>query len=920
MFGGFLLLGFSCCCILSKVDSVQKNGAFSRGGCFADRSEKEVFETLRSSKKGLSEEEVQRRLSRYGENVMRRKKRFVWLGRVVAQIKNPIVSILLVSSIVLYLIDHAVDAHIILVVLLINVTISFFQEGKVSRAFEMLRRVDRFHALVMRDGRKIEVSANNLVPGDIVFLRAGSQVPADIRLLRENNLQINESVLTGEWAPVNKRSIALAGRKALAEQVNMAWKGTTVVTGDGCGIVVSTGERTVVGGIAKDLYESEAKTPLQQQIQKLAQWIMAFVLVSAAFIVVIGVVQGTPFADVLITGIAIAIAGIPSGLPAAITVVLVLGMQLVLRNGGLMRNMLATETLGATTWILADKTGTLTNGTMVLSEILFVDDRESVSEATISSFGRGIVFNAYLATDGQRLYREDGDGSVVFSGSAIEQSLVQACEEVCVESPTRDRRIAYVPFTSSKKYSCAVMQEQGGDYYYHIVAAPEILISKAERVRTKHGVVLLTDEHRSRLEDLFAAEAGKGRRVIAIGASKIAVDNSISEDDRDEYFRNIAEREDHEMTFLALLSLEDTVRADVPETIRRIRGAHVRLTMVTGDNQHTALHIAKRSGIIVGDDSHEVLTGEDVDALSDEAVFDRARFVRVFARMAPDQKSRLLRVLLSKKEVVAMTGDGVNDAPSLYRASIGIAVASGTDVAKEASDLVLLKNSFSAIVASIIEGRKIIKNLKKILIYLLSTSFSEAVLVAGGLLATAVLPITPVQILWANVVEESFISFAFAFEKGESKMDRFNPRNERLRNIISGDVKWAIISIALLTGLFLFGVYMYFSHFTGLSHQQIQTVMFLTVSIDSIFIAFSLKCLDKSIFSTNLFDNRWLLFSVGVSICVLALAFVIPPLATIISVVPVPLWIFWIVPVSAFFHITVVEIIKWVLFRRPLAS
>ena len=909
--------------ILQKVDPLLRTDKkiVTNSGHFSGQSEIEVFGVLKSSKKGLAQEEAERRLKIYGKNTIQHQRHFIWLKRIISQLKNPIISILLVSSIVLYLIGHAIDAHIILAVLIINLAISFVQEGKVSRAFELLRSVNQLYALVRRDGKQIQVPADNLVPGDVVSFKAGSKIPADIRILSENNLQVNESILTGEWAPVNKQVITLANQKTLAEQVNMAWKGTTVITGSATGVVVSTGEQTAVGGIAKELYEEEARTPLQTQIEKLAQWIMIMVLVAVLGIIGIGLIQGVPLVDIMITAIAVSIAGIPSGLPAAITVVLVLGMQSVLKSKGLVRNMLAAETLGATTWILMDKTGTLTNGNMMLAEIIFTDIREEVSDETISPIGRSIVHNAFLTTDGRRLTRDSGsddkEDETVLRGSAIEQSLVRACEEVCSETPVRDKRIAYLPFDSVRKYSCAITQEQSGEKFYYIVGAPEIVIDKSEQVYKGGRAALLTDKDRKHLHAMLAEEAGKGRRVIAIGSKKMEVKGAK---DEQEFYQNIAEKEDHEVTFLALLSLEDTVRADIPAAIRRIRDSHVTLTMVTGDNQYTALHIAEKSGIIAKGDAKDTLTGNDIQDMSDEELFTKAKTVRVFARMAPDQKSRLLRVLLDRKEVVAMTGDGVNDAPSLHRASIGIAVASGTDVAKEASDLILLKNSFSTITASIIEGKKIIRNLKKILIYLLSTSFSEAILVAGGLLATAALPITPIQILWANIIEEAFMAFAFAFEKESEDIAKCDPRNERTRNIISSNVRKAIIILAIMTGLFLLGVYTYLTRFTDLSHEQIQTVMFLTVSVDSIFMALSLKQLNKSIFKTNLFSNKWLVGAIGLSIVLIVIAFLTPSLARILSLTAVPLWIFSVVPISALFHISVIEIIKATLFKKDFIS
>ena len=788
-------------------------------------SVQEIFKLLGTSRKGLHADSVQRQREKYGRNTFQKRRRFEMLRRAAAQIKDPVVSILLISSILLYAIGHTVDAHIILAAFLINMAIALVQEGKVSRAFDLLRRADQISATVVRDGKRYRLPAEDIVPGDIVFLESGSAVPADIRLIQQNGLQINESIVTGEWAPVDKEVITLTNRRLITEQVNMAWWGTTVVSGSGSGVAVSIGEGTVVGGIAHNLYEKETETPLQKQIRNLAKWIMFFVLLSVTGIITIAGIQGIPQVDIVTTAVAVAIAGIPSGLPAAITVVLVVGMWSVLQNGGLVRNLHAAETLGGTTWILTDKTGTLTTGHMTLSEIIFSDSREDVTDETISPTGRGTVFQTFLATDGRRL--QDDDGTPVLTGTSIEQAVVSACEEVCAVRSDRESRVAYRPFDSQNRYSSAVVKEQSGALRYHMVGAPETLLDRSDRIIHGGRTVALTEDLRRHMQQLITKETEKGNRVIAVGSSDRDSGNIDDEESYDDLLND-----DTGVTFAALLSFEDAVRHDVPKAINDMRGAHVTLTMVTGDSVGTALSVAKESGIVGNGESSETVVGSDLAAMSDEALYAKAQHVRVFARMLPEQKSRLLRVLLQNGEVVAMTGDGVNDAPALHRASIGIAVASGTEVAKEASDLVLLENSFSTITKAIFEGKKIIRNLKKIIIYLLSTSFSEVVLVAGGLLATAALPISPVQILWANIVEEAFIAFAFAFEHGSSDIAKWNPRHERTSNIISRNVRYTVILLAVLVGAFLLITYFILSSFTNLSQEQIQTAMFLAVSVD----------------------------------------------------------------------------------------
>ena len=901
---------------MKKKSDTRDSGAVPSSYSFAEHSGDEVLSALRSSRAGLTSAEAAARLARYGANTLGRKRRFVMVRRVITQIRNPVVFILLVSGIITYFIGNLIDSYVIFAALVINLIVTLLQEQKVSRAFDVLSSVDRQHAFVLRDGKKTKIPSEKLVPGDIVFFEAGARVDADIRILEENSVLINESILTGEWAPVHKKEVTLANTRPLAEQVNMAWKGTTVVSGTGYGAVVRTGIRSAMGTIARNLYEEKTKTPLFMQIQQLAQWIMLFVLLSVFIIIWIALFQGIPLDDIIKTSIAVAIAGIPSGLPAAITIVLVVGMQSVLKSGGLVRNMLAAETLGGTTWILTDKTGTLTNGKMSLFEIITMGGRERVTEDTVSPAGRAVVLQAFGATDGRRLRHGERDDEEIL-GTSVEQALLHACEDVCTVPTDRSDRIFYLPFDTRTRYSASLVRSQGGELRYFVVGAPETVLAGSKTVRRNGGAALMTSRQREELESILRAEGEKGRRVIAIATADGPPSSSGHTDDtEEEEYRRVLEERGREMTFVAFLTLEDRIRDDVPEAISFIRNAHVSISMVTGDNKHTALYIAKQSGIVRDSEPDTVLLGEDIREMSDEELFAKARTVRVFARMLPDQKSRLLRVLLNRGEVVAMTGDGVNDAPALHRASIGIALASGTDVAKEASDLILLKNSFSTITASIVEGKKIIQNLKKIMIYLLSTSFSEAILVAGGLLATATLPILPLQILWANIVEEAFIAFAFAFEKADTDNAKYNPRDPQARNIINTNVRRSIAILSVLIGFFLFAVYIALDSFTALTDMQIQTVMFIAVSVDSIFLALSLKRLDANIFSTNMFSNWWLIIAISISIAILIAAFFIPKIVEVLQLVPIPWWSLSVIPVSALFHITVIETIKTLLFRN----
>ena len=889
---------------------------------WASKDPEEIIDKLDSSYKGLSSKEAKDRLKKYGPNRVDRTKRFIFLKYILKQFQNPIVSILLISGVFVYMIGQQADAYIIFATLLINLTIGLVQEKKVSKAFELLNQAQKTKARTLRDGKEIEVLTEELVIGDVVRLRAGMNVPADIRLFNTENFSVNESSLTGEWSPVEKDTTTLLNEKPLTGQINMVWKETTTVSGVATGIVVATGKNTVVGSLAKYLESDESHTPLQAQVEKIARLIMTLILITVVCIVIIGVLKNIGWFDVILTSTAIAIAGIPSGLPAAITVVLVLGMQQILKNKGLVRNMVAAETLGSTTWILTDKTGTLTTGKMHLKDLIFLNNRESV-DGDLSPIGKQSILGAFMATDSEIINTQSEIQDEEMSskknhavGTPIEQAITNITQKL-FPNQTRDDRIAYLSFDTRRRYSSALVKNEKKGFDYFSFGAPEKFIDIATEVYEDGAITKLTEDKRKRLRDILDREGEKGRRVLAITMQSNNKKNY--EDDIREIKNNDLSCmyvENQNLAFLCFLSIEDSIRKDVPNSIRFIQDANVNTTMVTGDNPETALTVAKQVGIIKTSDVDTVLLGKDLKKLNDEDLYTKAQFVRVFARMLPDQKLRLLRVLMERGEVVAMTGDGINDAPALHSASIGIVVASGTDVAKEASDLVLLKNSFTTITNAILEGRKIITNLKKILLYLLSTSFSEAILVAGALLITSSLPITPVQILWANIVEEAFIAFAFALEKGDPDIALRDPRSERTNTIVSKGVKKATVILAFTTGSFLILTYLFLRSVFDLSDEQLQTLMFLLVSIDSIFLALSLKRLTRGIWKSNFLDNIWLLGAMVISLLLVILAFITPFLSNILSIVEVPKETLFVIPFSAVFHLIVIESVKKFVFGR----
>ena len=870
---------------------------------WAQKSIEEIFDELKTSERGLTKKDVESKIRIFGTNEVEMEDKFkVFFRFFKKHLHDPLSLILLGSGIIIYIIGQHIDAYIIFATYIANTSINIFQIGRAKKTFEKLKAIDQVYTPVKRDGEIVELNINTLVPGDIVLLQPGSKVPADVRLIEENELLVNESVLTGEWQPVTKKVVTLMGIRHINEQVNMVWRGTTIVAGNGYGIVVNTGEDTRIGGLAVHLRDDEI-TPLKKQINTIAKLILAMVFAAVGIIALIAALKDFAVADIFLLSVSIAIAGAPSGLPAAITVVLVVGMTSLLKKNGLAKNLLAVETLGGVTWVLTDKTGTLTKGMMELNEILHASGRETIGTENVSNFSRQIIQDTFVATNGERIKKE---GSNVLSGTSIEQAVYQVCMNTCFNKKIRDNRIDYLPFISKNKYSSALIETISGDKEYHIVGAPETILELSENVEINGRVQVLTKAKKKELHKLFEVEAANGKRVLAVASSyKPSLDLDANS---------------QELTFRAFLSFLDVVREDVPESIQFIKDANVNITMVTGDNEETALFIAKQSGIVTDANVEEVILGGDLPKYTDEELLTKLKYVKVFARMLPEQKLRLLKLLQNHGERVAMTGDGVNDAPALYRAAIGIAVESGTDVAKEAADLILLKNSFSTITNAIIQGRKIVTNLKKIIIYLLSTSFSEAILIGGGLLFAPFLPITPVQILWANIIEEMFISFAFAFEKEDPDTKMKNPRNERTFNVISKNVKESIIVLSLSIGLFLLVVFLLLTQFTDFTEQQIQTIMFIVISVDSMMLVFSLKSLNRSILKTNIFDNKLLIYSLLFSSSLLVLAFVFEPLRNILGVVYIPWEGFLIIPVTAAYHVFFTENVKKYIFIKDYSG
>lgn len=876
---------------------------------------------------GLHSSDIKTLLLRHGKNVLSREKGESVIDRIVGELRSPLVFILLCAGIVTTLLGEYVDSTVIFIAVIINIAISLYQEGRADQAFDKLRASQEKFAVVIRDGKKSRIPATELVPGDIIVVDTGVNIPADARILVAHNLEVNESPLTGEWIDVSKNDAVLETILPPSEQKNMLFMGTMVTGGSGVAVVVATGNHTEIGAIAKALGSGEElQTPLQENVVNVARFLTRIVLFALVGIFTLGLLRGEPFTELLLISIAIAVAAIPEGLPAAVTVVLAIGMEAILKRGGLVRNLLAAETLGSTTVILTDKTGTLTKAEMqvarvvTLGTILLDEQKKNDDTLTHEVHGdeRDVLQFATLASDAFIERSGEGEAAVdIVRGRPVERAIVAAAlasglnqTELLSNYP----RIDMLPFESKYRVAMSLHSIRGLKHRRaYITGAPEYVLEYA------HAVYLEGKEHVKKKEILAQLEyelkhyTSKGMRLIGVGYKDILIDSFPKEDG--EARENLMEN----IVFVGFIVLHDPLRSDVPESISIAQRAGARVIMATGDNPETAHSIAMECGIWKEGD--HMLSGVEVGELNDDELVKKLKTTTVFSRMLPEHKLRLVRLLSASGEVVAMTGDGVNDAPALRAANIGIALGSGTEVAKEASDLILLNNSFAIIVAAIEEGRRIIDNLRKIIAYLLATSFSEIIVVGAALILGLPIPLLPAQILWTNILTEGFMNFAFAFEPKEDDLMKRDPKVSGARMMLSRSFTLFIVVVGIISGFILSVLYWLLVSIWTIPIIEARTILFIALTLSTTLIAFSLKDLRTPIFRIRLWTNKYLLASLAFGIAGLLAALYFTPLRELLRLAEID--IMKELPLLAFvvvLNIAAVEVVKFFLFPRRSRS
>ena len=864
------------------------------------QSVKDVFKEVQSSPSGLSSQEAASRLEKYGANTLQEGKKKSLLEKFVDQFKDFMILVLLVAAVVSMFAHQGdpdpTDAIIILAVVLLNAVLGVFQESKAEEAIEALKKMASPVASVLRDGHVEHIKGEDIVVGDVVILEAGDVVPADMRLFEVNTVKIEESALTGESVPVDKDLVIPTGDEVgIGDRTNMAFSSTNVTYGRAVGVVTSTGMNTEVGKIANMLANTEeGKTPLQENQDALGKWLTIMILVIAVIIFLVGMLRGNEWTHMLLTAIAIAVAAIPEGLPAISTIILALGTQKMAQRNAIVRKLPAVETLGGVEIICSDKTGTLTLNQMTVEKMVYDNEIHDASEEISKDNIALRVMN--LAND----TKISQDNSLL--GDPTETAMVQYgldknydVREELVNIP----RIAEVPFDSTRKLMTTIHQLEDGKYLVATKGAPDMLLDRVTKIE-KHGEVsAFTEDDRTTLMKLNKEMATQALRVLAM-AYKV-IDTLPETVDTDSI--------EHDLIFAGLVGMIDPERKEAAAAIKVAQSAGIRTIMITGDHRDTAQAIAKRLGILRPDQEDGVLTGGELNDISDEELERTVETYSVYARVSPEHKVRIVKAWQKNGKVVSMTGDGVNDAPSLKQADIGVGMGiTGTEVSKGASDMVLADDNFETIVVAVEEGRKVFANIQKAVQYLLSANFGEVMTMFVATMAGWSI-LEPIHILWINLVTDVFPAIALGLEEAEADIMNHPPRGKG-SNFLSNGVLPSIFYQGFFEGGITLFVFWYATHIANWGNPVGETMAFATLGLIQLFHAFNVKSVYKSLGTVGAFKNKLFNYAILVSAVMLLSVMVIPGLTTVfdVAILTAEQWLF--VVGAAFSIVPIVEIAK----------
>lgn len=835
---------------------------------------------------GLTDEIVSERLKQYGSNELATKqKRTLW-QRIFAQINDVLVYVLIIAALISAFVGEWADASIIALVVVLNAVIGVVQESKAEQALEALKKMATPKAIVKRNGELKEIPSEHVVPGDIVMLDAGRYIPCDLRLIETANLKVEESALTGESVPVDKDAIYHPSMRSdeqvpLGDQKNMAFMSTLVTYGRGVGVAVETGMNSQIGKIATLLHEADDDmTPLQKSLAQVGKY-LGFVAVAICIVMfLIGFLQGRDTLEMFMTAISLAVAAIPEGLPAIVSIVLAIGVQRIIKQNVIIRKLPAVEALGSVTIICSDKTGTLTQNKMTVTHFYSDNTYDRLESLNVNNDAQRLLLeNMVLCNDAS--YNNESQ-----TGDPTEIALLVAGTTFNMQKDHLEKiheRVNEVPFDSDRKMMSTVHM-YNESYYSMTKGAIDKLLPRCTHIFKNGKIEILTDSDKNQILEAAGSMSQEALRVLSFAFKQY--------DSNDVDINHLEEN----LIFIGLVGMIDPPRTEVKDSIKECKKAGIRTVMITGDHKDTAFAIAKELGI--AEEISEIMIGTELDNVSDTELASKINHLNVFARVSPEHKVKIVKALRAKGNIVSMTGDGVNDAPSLKQADVGVAMGiTGTDVAKGAADVVLTDDNFSSIVKAVEEGRNIYRNIKKSILFLLSCNFGEIIALFLAILLGWATPLRPIHILWVNLITDTLPALSLGVDPEDPDVMKEKPRHAK-ESLFSGSVPFLIFNgviIGLLTLIaFIAGAKFYTgdTNLFPLFPERIdddallhaQTMAFVVLSFSQLVHSFNLRSRTKSIFSIGIFTNKYLVFSLLIGVLMQVCIISIPPLANIFGV------------------------------------
>ncbi|MDM0459512.1 calcium-transporting P-type ATPase, PMR1-type [Clostridium perfringens] len=864
------------------------------------KSKNEILKDLDvDEKNGLSSTEALRRLEKYSKNKLETKKKKTLFKQFLSQLKDVMIYILIIAAIISAFLGEISDALIILLVIIINAVIGVVQESKAEKALDALKELSTPKALVKRDGSLKEILSEDIVPGDIVIIDAGRYIPGDLRLIDTANLKIEESAFTGESVPSEKDASFLPDKEIpIGDQNNMAFMSTLATYGRGVGVVVGTGMNTEIGKIAKMIEQEENdETPLQKKLSELGK-ILGFLAVGICILIfIISFFQGRDLLEMFLTSISLAVAAIPEGLPAIVAIVLALGVQRMVKKNAIIRKLPAVETLGSVSIICSDKTGTLTQNKMTVTTVYTNDSYIKESEFNLNDNESKLLVDCMVLCN-DATYSEKSQ-----TGDPTEIALLESPFKLNILKEKLEKefkRIDEIPFDSDRKLMTTVNLVDDKKARVFTKGALDSILSICNKISINGKLLDFTKEYKAKVLENSNIMSDKALRVLAFAYKDISKENIV------------LDSLEKDLVFIGMVGMIDPPRLEVKDSIKLCKSAGITPVMITGDHKNTAFAIANELGI--AEDISQAITGHEIDKFKEEEFNEKIINYRVFARVSPEHKVKIVKAFKSHGNIVSMTGDGVNDAPSLKAADIGVAMGiTGTDVSKGASDMILTDDNFSTIVSAVEEGRKIYLNIKKSIVFLLSCNLGEILTLFTAILLNWNSPLQPIHILWVNLITDSFPALSLGVDKTKEDVMNNPPRNPKESIFVKSDKVQLIINGVLIGGITLFafklGERLYPD---SLIHAQ--TMAFVVLSVSQLFLSLSLRSNTKSAFSLGLFSNKYLVYSILLGIFLQVIIISISFIANIFKVTPLLLYDWIVVILVSLIPFAINEILK--LFRK----